>query len=347
MNVNDKQAAEQHSTTGRLLHTSLLGPAADFVGGGGKRVRGALTQIAYEMAGATGQISPAISEAIEFLHAGSLVIDDIQDDSQDRRGQPTMHSQIGTPLAINAGNWMYFRALEILASAPSECQIRSAMTLAMIQTGRRCHEGQALDLVSRINDLSPSDWLEVATSISEQKTGELVRLAMTLGGLAGGLESGASPAPEKSTLGKRSLVSAMDRFGIHVGVALQMRNDLDELSSLAMVDHEGRDDDLRNARVTWPWVWLASVNPSRARELSQRPIQTHQQSVSVAMSILPEVACIGDAAIGELLDRETRLLGEHVLELETCDLLEQILQPIRFGKFPRPHHQEYSDACNR
>ncbi|KAA1258685.1 Farnesyl diphosphate synthase [Rubripirellula obstinata] len=321
------------SVTQTLLDEALMTPVNDFVDGGGKRIRGALTQVAYEIAGGSGEIPTPISNAIEFLHAGSLVIDDIQDDSCSRRGNPTMHTQVGVPLAINAGNWMYFRALETLAAAPVECGVRLEMTTAMIKASRTCHEGQALDLAARVDQLQPNDFREVATEISKRKTGELVRLAMTLGGLAGGAS--------------RSLLAATDRFGIRIGVALQMRNDLDELAALAGSDQEFRDDDLRNARVTWPWTWLANIDASHAKQLSRSPIHSLDQSRSVAQTILARVASVGDAAIGELLDRELRLLGEHVLNLDSFYLLEKSLQPIRFGKNSTQQNQELRDACNR
>lgn len=339
MNFDNNRLASPATITEALLDEALRNPVGQFVDAGGKRIRGALTQIAFEMAGGRGLVAASVSEAIEFLHAGSLVIDDIQDDSRQRRGKPTMHAEIGTPLAINAGNWMYFRALEILATAPFDCEVRSSMTMAMIQTARACHEGQALDLAARVDALPPAQWRGVATRISEQKTGELVRLAMTLGGLAGG--------------GSRSLIAAMDRLGVSIGVTLQMRNDLDELASLAQsdalarADDEIRDDDLRNARVTWPWVWLADVAPDHAQKWSHRRMDSIDPSRVVAQAMLPHIQRVGDAAIGELLDRETRLLGEHVLDLGQSHRLESVLRPIRFGKSSSSRDQEFSHAGNR
>jgi geranylgeranyl pyrophosphate synthase len=169
--------------------------------------------------------------------------------------------------------------------------------------------------------------------ISEQKTGELVRLAMALGGLAGG--------------GSRSLLAAMDRFGTLVGVALQMRNDLDELASLISAKADVRDDDLRNSRVTWPWVWLASVDALQAKNLSRRPPVSRDESFAIAQSVLPQVASVGESAIGALLDRELRLLGEHILGLESFDSLERVLEPIRYGKSSSYPTKDCRDVCNR
>ncbi len=51
---------------------------------------------------------PSFRGSSRALHLGSLIVDDIEDGSPIRRGGPALHLQIGTPLALNAGNWLYF-----------------------------------------------------------------------------------------------------------------------------------------------------------------------------------------------------------------------------------------------
>lgn len=85
---------------------------------------------------------------IEMLHTGSLIVDDIQDRSPLRRGQPTLHRQIGTDLAINVGNFLYFLPLLIIQEARwlSETQ-RAGVYTAVINAMRQGHLGQAMDLM--------------------------------------------------------------------------------------------------------------------------------------------------------------------------------------------------------
>src|SRR5512142_2931568 len=54
------------------------------------------------------QLPAELIGIVEGLHLGSLIIDDIEDESSTRRGGPTLHRQIGVPNALNAGNWLYF-----------------------------------------------------------------------------------------------------------------------------------------------------------------------------------------------------------------------------------------------
>lgn len=79
-----------------------------------------------------------IAVCVEVLHAASLVVDDIQDGSEERRGEASLHKVFGIPLALNAASWCYFAAIEWLGNG-------DLRTLA-ISTLARCHEGQGLDL---------------------------------------------------------------------------------------------------------------------------------------------------------------------------------------------------------
>lgn len=304
-----------------LLAHSLFEPVNDFTVCKGKRIRGSLLQLSYELSGGAGLLSPAISEAIESLHAGSLVIDDIQDDSQSRRGQVTLHQRIGMPLAINAGNWMYFHALECLTASPLSAEQRFRLLESMIRAARQCHEGQALDLHARFDRIPPKDWHETTLAISSMKTGALVALAVEMGCLA------ANPCS--------TLPSVLPKFGRQIGIALQMRNDLDELASLAHQQHPPaasepvRDDDLRNARLTWPWVWAFDLQgEEQCLALAQRAVNFEQDRQDAAAELFEIVGAQGNELIRSLVRDQLRLLGEHVVDRPLLDSLGEILETI-------------------
>lgn len=302
----------------QLVDRALHQPVSDFKHRQGKRIRGSMVQISFEMAGGRGQVSATIGESIECLHAGSLVIDDVQDDSQCRRGEPTLHQAIGVPLAINAGNWMYFRALELLTTAPLPSNQRMRLVEAMVTAGRRCHEGQALDLHARVDQLPASHWHETVATISTLKTGVLVELAVAIGCIAA-----SAPAV---------MHSAMTTFGCQVGVALQMRNDLQELSNIANGQSDAgcvRDDDLRHARITWPWAWaFALEGETRCRSLAMRLGTSTEERQWVAGELLSIARSHGDRVIAGILGEQVRLLGEHVVDRRLLERLRQCLLPI-------------------
>lgn len=330
---------------------ALHQPVRDFVQVRGKRLRGELVRLSYAIAGGRGELPEEISQAIEWLHAGSLVIDDVQDDSALRRGRPTLHRQIGVPLAINAGNYVYFRSLEILATSALPAEVRCQATALMIRYARLCHEGQAIDLAACVDRLSVNDWRSVVQAIAVQKTGMLVELAMRLGAVA---------ADSNHTLAEE-----LGRFGRQVGVALQMRNDLDEiaevvrlvsgrceLSSESEFENQTtlrlrllaglrsdlpRMDDLRNRRMTWAWAWLSECCPAATCEqLAARLSAACQQQdettlAAIAVELWLQVHELGEREVRQQVAEAVRLLGEHVLDAQALQTLRECLQPIERG----------------
>jgi geranylgeranyl pyrophosphate synthase len=309
----------------RLVDESLHRPTESFKRRQGKQIRGAMVRICYEMAGGRGDIPTAIADAIEHLHAGSLVIDDIQDESQFRRGEPALHRLIGVPLAINAGNWMYFSAIDLLSSADLPVTQRSQLVAAMVRAGRRCHEGQAIDLHARVDQIPARYWREVTEATSSLKTGGLVELAAQLGCIAAG-------APG-------AVHTALASFGAQIGVALQMRNDLEELCRIAACrmpsDPQGpvRDDDLRHARITWPWVWAFELYPeSGCRQLLPRLGRSATDHQALAVELLEITQKHGDQAISAIVQEQLRLLGEHILDPTLLQQMRVHLQLIEGDK---------------
>ena len=231
-------AAANHQTA-RTRHgwsKALHLPPDLYPGVGGKRLRASLVERAYAYAGGRSAAPVLVVDAVEMLHAGSLVIDDFEDNSLTRRSQPALHTVIGPARAVNAGNWMYFRALELAAAAVQDPARSAALVGRFIAVARQCHEGQAIDLATRVDEVTPRQAKVTALAISRWKTGRLTSLAAWCGSHAAG--------------GDPQTLQAVAAFGCRLGVCLQMKNDLDELAEL--LDGSPRCDDLRNRRVTWP-----------------------------------------------------------------------------------------------
>jgi geranylgeranyl pyrophosphate synthase len=262
-----------------------------YPGVGGKRFRALLLEQAYAFAGGHGAAPAAIVDAVEMLHAGSLVLDDFEDGSLTRRNQPALHTVVGPARAVNAGNWMYFRALELAGDAFTDPARSAAVLKRFIEVARQCHEGQAIDLSTRIDEVTPRQARATALAISRWKTGRLVSLAAWCGAHAA--------AGDPNTL--RSVAA----FGCRVGICLQMRNDLDELT--ALVAGADRCDDLRNRRVTWPWAWAAIELDTDGFALMQRRLrQLPQQPATIrpfARDLLHVIQGRAAAAIATRLDR--------------------------------------------
>lgn len=239
----DGASALDEAVPAEVWRRALIGPAEMFLSRPGKRLRTMLVETAWQLAGnATANEFPErLALIVELLHAGSLIIDDVQDGSELRRGAPALHHAVGVPLAINTGSWMYFWALAEIRELGLPPAQELAAHRAAATTLVRCHQGQALDLATTITDLAIHDVARVVDAVTRLKTGELCKLAAQLGALA----AGAAPP----------VTQALARLGENVGIALQMLDDLGSLASPSRRD-KARED-LRGARPTWPWAWLA------------------------------------------------------------------------------------------
>ena len=323
MITNPLGFAGQSHQTAQTRHgwsKALQLPPDLYPGVGGKRFRATLLQRAFEFAGGEGQAPSMVIDAVEMLHTGSLVIDDFEDDSRTRRQQPALHQVIGTARAVNAGNWMYFRALELAASAYDDSARCAGLLKKFIEVARQCHEGQAIDLSTRVDEVTPRQAQATALAISRWKTGRLVGLAAWCGGHA------AAGSPET--------LRAVAAFGCHVGICLQMKNDLDELREF--ISGAERCDDLKNRRVTWPWAWAAAdLSAVGFAALQQRLGQQQRASLRGLASKLLEVTLErATQAINARLDRAVERLSAVMPGGPDVGLLAEVTNALRITTAP-------------
>jgi geranylgeranyl diphosphate synthase type I len=181
----------------------------DLLDRGGKRIRPALTYLACECVG--GKRSDAVTAAasVELLHNMTLVHDDIEDESELRRGKPCIHRIYGIPTAINAGDAMLIKVFEIANSSmiPNEQRHRLVSQIA-----KRAYEitwGQAFEFsMWKRKEFSQDEVIRLL----KYKTGALTRLSVEAGAISGG-------ASEQQ-------LESLGVFGETVGIAFQIVDDL-------------------------------------------------------------------------------------------------------------------------
>lgn len=236
-----------------LWERALLAPAREFLCRPGKRFRARLVEACWAVAGGRAEDAPQeLPLVIELLHAGSLIVDDIEDGSPSRRGAPALHHVYGLPLALNTGNWLYFWPLTLIDRAADRIGLGAARRAELHRRARlallRCHQGQALDLALKVTELAQHEVPRVVKATTQLKTGALMELAAALGGIAGGADG--------------ARVEAVTRFGRELGAGLQMLDDLGGITARARWD-KGCED-LRLGRPTWPWAWAAVASSAAA-----------------------------------------------------------------------------------
>ncbi|HEY5374880.1 MAG TPA: polyprenyl synthetase family protein [Polyangiaceae bacterium] len=244
---DDRQLAKvlgyDHCVPARLWEPALVGPLMDFLGRPGKEFRARLVRLGWQLSGRNDAPPAELPLIIEALHSGSLIVDDIEDESNERRGAPALHCRYGLPRALNAGNFLYFWALDLLSRLALPPITELALHRAFSRTLLACHQGQALDLSVDVTELAQSEVLPTVSAVTQLKTGKLCELAAYTGALAAGAS--------------QSKAQAIARFGRELGIGLQMLDDLGGIISERRA-HKGHED-LRHRRPTWPWAWAAET----------------------------------------------------------------------------------------
>ncbi|MBL8947982.1 MAG: polyprenyl synthetase family protein [Myxococcales bacterium] len=135
---------------------------------GGRLLRPTLCIASACAHGATVDEAMKCAISVELLHNGLLVVDDIQDESEERRGLPSLHSQWGVPLAINVGSTMTVLSLIPLLESVNTCGPFVALRVVdeAVRAAQACAEGQALELGWRLDnrvDITESEYLDMVT----------------------------------------------------------------------------------------------------------------------------------------------------------------------------------------
>ncbi len=190
---------------------SLARAVSDAVLSPGKRFRPLVALAAGDLAGAPPPAAAAVAAAVEYVHAASLVLDDLpsMDNARRRRGRPALHVVHGVAAAELVAVLLVARAVEVVAGAPGvSAATRARMSRELAEAVAACCAGQAADLEAQPERLH----LEDLESIHARKTGALFVAAVRGGALAGGA--------------REPVLDALTRFARNIGLAFQITDDL-------------------------------------------------------------------------------------------------------------------------
>lgn len=190
---------------------SLSEPIWDLLGRGGKRWRPALFLLTIEAFGKDPKKYVDFSAIIEIVHNGSLIVDDIEDSSEMRRGKPCTYRVFGIDIAINAGEAMYFLPLSILMKSDIEDKIKLKAYEIYAQELINIHLGQGMDITwhrGEVEEIKEEEYLQMCA----YKTGTLSRMAAKLGALFAGQNN--------------EMIEKMGRLAEAIGVGFQIQDDI-------------------------------------------------------------------------------------------------------------------------
>ncbi|MCG2714836.1 MAG: polyprenyl synthetase family protein [Candidatus Marinimicrobia bacterium] len=228
------------------LPESLYKPMRYSTDSPGKRIRPILTLLTGEGLGVDREKVMPAALAVEVLHTFTLVHDDIMDNDTQRRGRATVHVKWDMNTAILSGDGLMALAFRLLmeTDSPQIGRMGYEFSQAMLEI---C-EGQALDVEFESRQtVSSEDYLEMVG----KKTGRLLGLSCQLGALI--------------SSGNERIVDSLNRFGIELGQAFQIQDDLLELTSDAENMGKSLDSDIVSGKKTYPMVLAQSGMDSREK----------------------------------------------------------------------------------
>lgn len=188
------------------------------------------------------QVPPAsldvITRVVGMLHESSLLVDDVQDNSELRRGYPVAHHIFGVAQTINSANYVYFAALQELLTLNNQ-QVLATFAEELVNL----HRGQGMDLFWRDTLTCPSedDYLEMVGN----KTGGLFRLGIKL------MQAESSVSPPLDCVPLVNLV----------GLIFQIRDDYINLKSDEYSQHKGMCEDLTEGKFSFPVIHSIRSHP--------------------------------------------------------------------------------------
>lgn len=261
----------------------LSAPCVSLVSGGGKRWRPLLAVLAYRLAGGSGDDIYTLAPLIEGIHTASLIHDDIEDNSELRRGKPAAHVAYGLDSALNSGSWLYFRALQSIEGYHAPADIKLDLYTAALTHIRALHEGQALDIHwHRTAGFFPSR--QDYERMIRLKTGALAALAAYTGMRAAGKEH------EESNVFAALFAEA--------GVGFQILDDVKNISTGNAGKKRG--DDIVEGKKSMPAILHIEKHPEDAASLTAYFEQARREgidspAIEKAIALLSSSGSIADA----------------------------------------------------
>jgi octaprenyl-diphosphate synthase len=221
------------------------------VNSGGKRVRPMLAILAARALGYQGKDHITLATIVEFIHTATLLHDDVVDESNLRRGTPTANAEFGNAASVLVGDFIYTRSFQLMVGL-GKMQIMQVLADATNVIA----EGEVLQLMN-CNDPNTTEasYMQVIYS----KTAKLFEAATGLAAII--------------TEQDNSVLNALNLYGMHLGTAFQLVDDV--LDYNADADQLGKNigDDLAEGKPTLPLIYAMKHGSDQQRALIRNAIE--------------------------------------------------------------------------
>ncbi|MBI1396605.1 MAG: octaprenyl diphosphate synthase [Betaproteobacteria bacterium] len=217
---------------------------------GGKRLRPVLLLLAAGACGFRGPEAHELAAVVEFIHTATLLHDDVVDESKMRRGRVTANSVFGNPAAVLVGDFLYSRAFQMMVSVG-----RMRVMEVLADATNVIAEGEVLQL---LNVHDPDVTEEAYLNVIRFKTAKLFEAAGRLGAVLAGVPD--------------SLEQDLAKFGMHVGTAFQLVDDVLDYSGESAETGKNLGDDLSEGKATLPLIHVLRTGTPEEAAVVRRAI---------------------------------------------------------------------------
>ena len=236
------------------LHSdvALIRQVSEYIiNSGGKRLRPALVILSAGAFGYSGRRQHDLAAVVEFIHTATLLHDDVVDVSELRRNKATANALFGNAASVLVGDFLYSRAFQMMVEVGNMRVMR-----VLADATNTIAEGEVLQLLNCHNsEVDEENYLRVI----RYKTARLFEAATRLGAILGN----ATPAEEE----------AMAAYGMHLGTAFQLVDDVLDYSGDYHDTGKNLGDDLAEGKPTLPLIYAMKTGSTEQAEIIRNAIE--------------------------------------------------------------------------
>lgn len=291
--------------------SNLYNPIHYILSQDGKRIRPRLVNLSAELFGVEAEEVRHVAAAFEMLHNFTLIHDDIMDEAPIRRGQPTVYKQWNSNIAILAGDALAIMALQELLKAPCDDATKIRISDLFARTSLEICEGQQYDLdFETMEHVSIDDYIK------------MIRLKTAVM-LAGCLQSGAIFA-KASDADQQALYD----FGINIGIAFQLKDDILDLYSDTQVFGKIKGGDIKENKKTYLYLTALQDADGKQRESLLRYFSSTEFDFEIKLQAVKNI--YEDLQVKEKTEKAIDQYVKSALDcLQTVSVAEEKKQQLR------------------